>query len=56
LDLESIGTLGILLNAKKNGLLTDIEAEIKNLKNAGMRISEDLIEKILKSQSYNPTK
>ena len=49
LDLEPTGTLGILLKAKKQGLITDIEAEIINLKNAGMHISDNLIEKILKS-------
>ena len=49
LNLEPTGTLGILMKAKKLCFLTDIETEIKNLKNAGMRISDDLIEKILKS-------
>jgi len=48
LGLEVTGTLGVLLKARKLGLLVDIAVEIKNLKNAGMRISDDLVAKILK--------
>ena len=48
LRLEITGTVGILMKAEKLGLLVDIETEIKNLKDAGMRISDELVAKILK--------
>ena len=48
LGLEVTGTIGVLFKAKKLGLLADIEEEIITLKNTGMRISDDIIIKVLK--------
>jgi predicted nucleic acid-binding protein len=47
LGLKPTGTLGILLKSQSLGILTDIEAEIKKLKDAGMYVSDSLINKIL---------
>lgn len=49
LSLEPTGTIGVLMKAKHLGLLDNIEAEIKNLKNVGMHLSDELISKILEA-------
>jgi predicted nucleic acid-binding protein len=49
LGLEPTGTIGILIKSKQLGFIDDIESEIEKLKNVGMRISEELILKILNS-------
>ena len=46
LGLTVTGTLGILLKAKKQGFIEDIFSEIDGLKNAGMYISDSVINKI----------
>ena len=45
--LEPIGTLGLLLAAKRNGLIDSIVPEIEALRNAGFRLSESLTRVIL---------
>ena len=45
--LSVTGTLGILLLASRQGLITDIEIELENLIDAGFRVSDDLIEEII---------
>jgi len=52
LSLEVTGTIGVLMKAKKLGFIIDIEAEIQNLKNAGMRISDNLIAQIIKTTLF----
>ena len=47
LGLNVTGTLGILLRASKNRLITDLEQEVNNLKSAGMYLSPEIISKIL---------
>ena len=47
LGLNVTGTLGILLRASKNGLVTDLEQEVNNLKSTGMYLSPEIIGKIL---------
>ena len=44
--LEVTGTLGILLRAKKLGLIKDIGTEIMRLKNAGMYLSSEIVERL----------
>ena len=46
LGLTVTGTLGILLKAKKQGFIEDIFSEIDGLKNAGMYISDSVINRI----------
>ena len=46
LGLEVTGTLGILLKAQKQGLIEDIFQEITKLKQAGMYLSDGVIERI----------
>ncbi|MCL1917554.1 MAG: DUF3368 domain-containing protein [Peptococcaceae bacterium] len=45
--LEVTGTLGILLKARKHGLIEEISEEISKLENAGMYLSEELIKQVL---------
>jgi len=47
LNLEVTGTIGVLMKAKKLGFISDIKIEIQNLKNIGMRISDNLIAQIM---------
>ena len=47
LGLDVTGTLGILLKAKKRGLISEINIEISNLKNAGMYLSDEVVSRIL---------
>ena len=49
LGLDIVGTLGILLAASKKGILSNLEQEITNLRNAGMYLSDELITKIMLS-------
>jgi len=46
LQLEVAGTLGILLRAQEMGFIDDIHYDIKRLKDAGMYISDKLLETI----------
>jgi len=48
LKLEVTGTLGIIIMAKKTGLIENIHNDIKALTDAGMYISNKLIESILR--------
>jgi len=52
LSLEVTGTIGVLMKAKKLEFIIDIEVEIQNLKNAGMRISDNLIAQIIKTTLF----
>jgi len=47
LHLPMLGTLGILLMAKKDGLLDQITPFVKALQTVGMRLSPSLISKVL---------
>ncbi len=47
LGLEVTGTLGILLKAKKCGFIDNIREEVEKLKNAGMYLSDKIIEQLL---------
>jgi len=51
LGLDVTGTLGILLKATKNGLITDLEQEIVNLRNSCMYLTDEVIRKIISSLS-----
>jgi len=46
-DLNIIGTLGILMRAKKDGLIEKIETEIEALRNANMYLSDDLVKRVI---------
>ncbi|MBW1803279.1 MAG: DUF3368 domain-containing protein, partial [Deltaproteobacteria bacterium] len=48
LGLEVIGTLGILLKAKRKGLLTSIKASIEMILSNGIWIQDEIVEGILK--------
>jgi len=48
LGLHVTGTLGILLRAKRLGLIESLKEELNKLKEAGFRISRNLEEEILK--------
>ncbi|MDQ3635304.1 MAG: DUF3368 domain-containing protein [Acidobacteriota bacterium] len=47
LNIKIIGTLGIILKAKENGLISSIEDILEKLENADFRISPSLKKKIL---------
>ena len=47
LGLDVTGTLGILLRAHKAGIIADLAQEIAKLRDAGMYLSEGIVEKIL---------
>ena len=49
MGLEVIGTLGILIAGHKNGFVTDIQSEINNLRKIGFRISDSIVEQIIKA-------
>ena len=49
LNIPFMGTLGILVLAKKQGLITSIDEPIQYLKKAGLWLSNDLIQ-VLKEQ------
>ena len=48
LGLNVTGTLGIIIKARNNNLIKDIAIEIDGLSAAGIYISDDIIQKILK--------
>ncbi len=47
LNIEIIGTIGIILLADKKGLTSDVVGTILRLVNNGFRLSDDLINKII---------
>lgn len=47
MNLTVFGTLGVLINAYKHGLIEDFESEVQKLVNAGIRISPILLRKLL---------
>jgi predicted nucleic acid-binding protein len=49
MGLDVIGTLGILIAGAKKGHINDLPAEINKLRMAGFRISDFIIETIIKS-------
>jgi len=49
LGLKVTGTLGILLRAKKHGLVKSLREELNRLKETGFRVSKSLEEEILKA-------
>lgn len=49
LGVKIIGTLGIILRAKENGLIDSVESVLENFEKANFRISSDLKTRILKS-------
>ncbi len=53
LGLRVTGTLGILLRAKKLGLIENLRKELDKLKETGFRISESLEEEILRAVGEN---
>ncbi len=48
LELEAIGTLGLLLKAKKRNLLSEIKPLIEKMLQKGIWIKKEIIEGILK--------
>ncbi|MCE4601657.1 MAG: DUF3368 domain-containing protein, partial [Desulfurococcales archaeon] len=48
LGLRVIGTLGILILAKKKGLISDLRGEIEKLVHTSFRLSQDVIQEALK--------
>jgi|SRR5690606_23442610 len=48
LGLTIMGTLGILVKAKEQGIITSLKAEIRKLQDSKFRIADELIEEILK--------
>jgi len=47
LNLEIIGTIGILLLADKKGLITDVMSIILKIVNRGFRLSDTLLDKLI---------
>ena len=47
LNIEIIGTIGIILLAEKRGLISDVLGTILRLANKGFRLSDNLINKII---------
>jgi len=48
LGLKVIGTLGILILAKKKGLISDLREEIEKLLHISFRLSQEVIQEALK--------
>lgn len=48
LNLKVIGTVGLLLRAKRQGFITEIKPFLKDLNQANFRISEALVQKALR--------
>lgn len=48
LNIKTLGTGGILVLAKERGLITNVLSELKKLQNAGIWISDEVVEIILK--------
>lgn len=51
LGVRIIGTLGLILKAKKNGLITSMKDFLQKLENANFRVSESLKAKFLDNNS-----
>ena len=51
LDVQILGTAGLLLRAYQRGLITDLHICLEDMKNQGYRLSERLIKAILKHES-----
>lgn len=51
LGVKIIGTLGLVLSAKKNDLLDSVEEFLEKLENAGFHISQNLKDNILNSDA-----
>ncbi len=47
MNLIVFGTLGVLINAYKHGLIEDLDSEVQRLVNAGIRISPVLLRKLM---------
>jgi predicted nucleic acid-binding protein len=47
-DIEVVGSLGVLLAAKRNGLLNDIESRIETMRSAGIRLGPGLVAEALR--------
>ena len=48
LGLDVIGTLGLLLKAKKKGILLDIKSSIEKMQEKGIWIKEEIVEGLIK--------
>lgn len=48
LGLPKIGTLGILLKAKRSGLLTAIRPDVERLRHGGFSISQAVVDAVLR--------
>ena len=48
LNIKTLGTGGILILAKKRGLLENVSVELKKLQSAGLWISDEIVNTILK--------
>ncbi len=55
LNIKTLGTVGILLLAKKRGLIDSVSAALKQLQNAGLYISDEIVE-LLKNKRANQNK
>jgi predicted nucleic acid-binding protein len=51
LGVKIIGTLGVVISAKKRGLLDSVEKILEKLENADFRISQTLKDKIINSDA-----
>ena len=49
LGLKVVGTIGVLLKAKKRGLIESLKEEIGKLQNSGFWIKKDFIKEVLKT-------
>ncbi len=54
LELKKVGTLGILLKAKRTGLLSTIRSDIEQLRQRGFSISQDVIDAVLRQANEIP--
>lgn len=52
-NIKIMGSLGILLSAKKKGYINTIKPCIENLKQSNIRISDSLIQKVLQEANEN---
>jgi predicted nucleic acid-binding protein len=51
-NIDIIGTIGIILLADKNGLISDVIGTILRLVNKGFRLSDKLIDKIIEKYGH----
>lgn len=54
LGLKPIGTLGLLLAARRKGLIPSLRAEIQRLRELGFRATEELVARILEEAGEMP--